>query len=160
MRPMSVKRRQSTKRMAQLRKDLNERCQGECERCGYPLELLDDGTYLFDAHHRQQRSTGRGNLDTLTNVVACHHTCHVVHRKSIHQDIQQATADGFLVPSWGDPERTALLYKGILSWLKPDGRVVPVTRMYRLDGLSDSEAQLVWETTGEAAADFFGGIDA
>ena len=125
MRPMGLKRRRSTRRMHDIRPALNERCNGECERCGFPLDIQDDGTYVFDAHHRQRR-TGRG-VDALYNVVAVHHSCHVLHRKSIHEDVQQATADGFLVPSWADPARTAILYKGVPSWLKPDGTVRPVT---------------------------------
>lgn len=125
MRPMSIKRRRSTARMAKLRIALNERCDGECERCGMPLDVQDDGGYRFEIHHRQQRSAG--GPDTITNCVAVSSSCHTLHRKSIHEDVAQATADGFLVASWSDPARVAILYKGVPSWLKADGSVRPVT---------------------------------
>ena len=138
MKHMSIKRRASTRRMRDIRPALNERCNGECERCGFPLDIQDDGTYVFDVHHRKQRSVG--GKDVLENSLAVHHSCHVLHRKSIHEDVQQATVDGFLVASWADPERVVVLYKGILSWLNRDGTVRPVTRMYRLD-----PAEPVWD---------------
>lgn len=153
------KRTQSTKRMHNLRAALNERCNGECERCGFPLDIQDDGSYLFEVHHRQQRSAG--GKDTIVNCVAVSSACHTLHRKSIHEDIRQATEDGFLVESWSDPERVAILYKGIFSWLKRDGSVVPVTPMYPLGFASDDMdrpwADLDGELQGEAAAEYYRG---
>ena len=122
MRAMSAKRRKSTVAMRDLRVALNERCQGECERCGFPLHVQDDGPYLFDAHHRKQRSVG--GKDTLSNLTAIHAGCHTVHRKSVHEDVDEATASGWLVPSWGDPSVTAIVYKGEVVLLDDFGGIL------------------------------------
>lgn len=130
MRPMTTKRRRSTQRLKAIREGLGERCQGECERCGFSLHINDDGSYLFEIHHRQRRSaTGpkkAAALDSYANCTALHPGCHTISRKSVHQDVDESIKTGWLVPSWADPADTPLIYKGLPARLSDDGRVHPL----------------------------------
>lgn len=80
---MSKKRAASTGRMRDVRPALDERCGGACELCGKGLGVLPDGSFVFDAHHRVQRSLGGD--DSLENLAALCRPCHrFVHEAGDH----------------------------------------------------------------------------
>lgn len=78
-----------------LRASVWLRSNGRCERCG--IQLAGD----WALHHRKLKS--RGGKDHITNVVALHHHCHNLGTESVHLNVERATREGFLVPSWEDP---------------------------------------------------------
>lgn len=86
----------SAKELAQLRELVWDRCAGYCEKCGVPLSRE-----MFALHHRKLKS--RGGKDTIENLVALHHYCHVMGTNSVHMNPTQGTLDGFMVASWDDP---------------------------------------------------------
>lgn len=94
-----------------------------CERCG------GNGPH-FSVHHRSARRMGGSkdpakhapsNLLLLcgTGTDGCHG--HVEHNPS------QATADGFIVPSWDSPRLTPVLVRGAWVLLTDDGTYLPDT---------------------------------
>lgn len=121
MKAMTAKRRASTNRLHALRRLLNKRCDGACERCGFPLDILDNGDYLFDLHHRQRRT--QGGRDVLSNVAAIHAGCHTITSKSVHQDVRVATEEGWLVPAYQSPANVPLLYRGLWAQMDDEGAV-------------------------------------
>jgi hypothetical protein len=85
------------------------RCDGLCESCGLPLPTR------WDRHHRRARSAVSGD-DSLPNLVALHHDCHVNAPWAVHMRPTWAKAQGLIVPSWQLP--------GSASLCLPDGRLV------------------------------------
>lgn len=81
----------------ELRQQVRERACGKCDWCNL---VLGD---VFDAHHRKLRS--RGGQDSLANLVALHHQCHMY----IHEHVGEATARGFMVHSWENPSDIPVL---------------------------------------------------
>lgn len=92
---------------ATLRAAIYARSGGTCDRCG--LWVSEDG---FHAHHRQLRS--RGGKDTTANLAVLHPACHGV----VHINPARATSEGFMVPSWANPETTPILRHG-RTWTQP-----------------------------------------
>lgn len=105
MRPMSKKRAESTDRMHEVRPRLDKRCGGFCECCCAGLSVADNGTFLYEAHHRKQRSLG--GEDDLTNLMAVCAPCH----RRIHDEIGPSTTVGWLVPRRLDPAKVPLWYQ-------------------------------------------------
>jgi len=93
-----------------LRHQVYVRAVGRCEFCGVPLP-----GDAWDAHHRQLRS--RGGPDSLPNLVALCRT----HHRWVHEHPAAATAVGFMVPSWADPDTTPLHLHG-RRWVLPGER--------------------------------------
>jgi 5-methylcytosine-specific restriction endonuclease McrA len=101
-----------------LRQVIYLRSQGMCDRCG--TRLPEQG---WHAHHRQLRS--RGGPDTPANLAVLCARCHDL----VHRHPKEATARGWMVPSWADPETTPVLRHGRL-WLQPGTgwtRAEPIT---------------------------------
>lgn len=82
---------------SELRTQVRVRACGTCDWCDL---VLGD---VFDAHHRKLRS--RGGQDTLENLVALHHQCHMY----AHEHVGEATSRGFMVHSWEDPADVPIL---------------------------------------------------
>lgn len=106
---------------AKTRRALHERSGGVCEGCGRRPAT--------DAHHRQYLS--RGGAHDLENLFdTCggasglaggnHSGCHGVAHSGEGHEL------GWSVHSWDDPALIPVLYRGVLSWLTRDGRVVDV----------------------------------
>lgn len=96
---------------AKIRKIVTDRAEGMCEWCGKtaPLEL----------HHRKFRS--RGGKHTVTNLVAL---CGWGNHTGCHGDAHTKPAEkcsGFTVSSWDNEVNLPVLYRGILSFLLPNG---------------------------------------
>lgn len=72
-----------------------------CSWCGRVLPEI------FAVHHRKLKS--RGGTDALSNLVALCHKCHNLGSESVHLNVQEATARGFLVSSWDSPEMVPLV---------------------------------------------------
>lgn len=98
---------------AQLREQLWLRCGGYCESCARPLPQD-----YWAAHHRKLRSHGRD--DSLTNLVALHHSCHNLASDSVHLRPGPAYERGLLVRSWEDPAATPLIMRDGTSVLLSD----------------------------------------
>ena len=98
-----------------LRERLFTRCCGYCERCG--------GVLAFEtmaAHHRLLRS--QGGTDSLSNLMALHHSCHAGDTKSIHAHPHQAYNEGWMVRSGADPAATSMrLPSGVRALLTDSG---------------------------------------
>lgn len=97
------------------RRLVEERSGSLCEGCGER-----EATEL---HHRKYRSRGGGhevsNLIHLCgwgNHTGCHGTAHSAEGHEL----------GWSVNSWDDPAHKAVLYRGVMRWLTPDGRAEPV----------------------------------
>ena len=92
------------------------RAAGYCERCGGPaLESMA-------LHHRKLKS--RGGKDTPSNLIWVHHSCHNLATDSIHLAPKEATAKGYMVSSWQDPEETPMLTpEGLMVLLLNDGTI-------------------------------------
>ena len=84
----------------QLREQVFERCQGYCEKCGGPLPET------WALHHRKLRS--QGGKDVVENFVALHHACHNMGTDAVHFNPASAIRDGFIVPSWAQPDTTTV----------------------------------------------------
>lgn len=100
---------------AKNRRIVEERCGGLCEGCGEKPAT--------ELHHRKYRSRSGGN--EVENLIAlcgfgnnqaagCHGTAHSGEGGEL----------GWSVHSWRDPATTPVLYRGVMSWLTSDGRVV------------------------------------
>ena len=85
-----------------------------CPVCG---EYLAE---LVAVHHRKLRS--QGGTDSLANLIGLHSSCHNIAPKSVHQNPALAYERGWMVRSWGDPEKWPLTL--------PDGRQVLLTSKY------------------------------
>lgn len=92
---------------ADLRVALHARAGGLCERCGDPAPL-DFG----ECHHRQKRS--RQGRDDMWN---CVWTCHDCNNRWIETHVAEATATGWLVPSWAEPREWPCLRGD--AWQQP-----------------------------------------
>lgn len=92
----------------ELREIVYQRCKGYCEKCGLPLG--ND----WALHHRKLRS--RGGEDSVSNFLALHHKCHNIGTDSVHANPSIATAKGFMVSSWNEPNECPVTL--------PDGRSV------------------------------------
>lgn len=90
------------------------RANGFCEKCGITL------AESWALHHRKLKS--RGGKDEIANVVALHHHCHNLGTNSVHLNVDAATREGFIVPSWANPsECPLLLADNTLVLLTDDG---------------------------------------
>lgn len=94
-----------------------QRAAGTCEGCGAfrPLEL----------HHRKYRSRlGKHEVENLVALCGMGNVksagCHGVAHSGEGHEL------GWSVHSWDDPALIPVLYRGVLSWLTRDGRVVDV----------------------------------
>jgi hypothetical protein len=92
-----------------------------CAVCGLPLPVLPA------VHHRKLRS--QGGLDEACNLIALHHHCHNIAPNSVHQNPALSYERGWMVPSWGDPAATPVVFS--------DGRVVT----YDNDGNTHTEGK-------------------
>lgn len=102
------------------------RARGWCERCGADLNATG-----MEAHHRQLRSQGGGH--GLENLLALCPDCH----RRCHSYPVEARANGWIVPSGGDPgARAVLLF---------DGRTVRLTDEGNYDVIWNDETE---EATG------------
>ena len=85
------------------------RAEDRCERCAKPGSQV-----RLDPHHRQPVS--RGGPDAVSNL-AC--LCAECHDWAHNKEPLTATGLGFLVPSRADPERRAMLLRGV-RWVLLD----------------------------------------
>lgn len=99
------------------REALWERCNGYCEKCGFPLFPTN-----WAAHHRKLKS--RGGTDDLCNLMAVHHFCHNLGTDSIHLNPAFAENNGWIVSSWDDPATAPITLS--------DGQRVTLTHCYNL----------------------------
>ena len=76
------------------------------ERAGYYCEACGQNGDNFALHHRKLKS--QGGKDEPCNLIAVHHQCHNLGTHSIHLSPAKAIAKGQIVPSWAEPEETAL----------------------------------------------------
>jgi hypothetical protein len=81
-----------------LREKVLERCQGLCEKCGRSLPES------WALHHRKLRS--QGGKDVVQNFLALHHACHNMGTDAVHMNPANSIKNGFIVPSWADPDTT------------------------------------------------------
>lgn len=86
--------------MALPRKELEARCAGHCEVCGWPL---GDNWAI---HHRKLRK--HGGTDDIWNLLAVHHHCHNLGTGSIHLNPKFSYEMGYLVKSYDDPKEVAV----------------------------------------------------
>lgn len=102
---------------AKNRRLVEDRSGGLCEGCG-----TREAT---NVHHRQYLSRGGGHEVSnlfhccgLGNIqtAGCHGTAHSGEGHEL----------GWSVNSWADPKLVPVLYRGVMSWLTDDGRVVDV----------------------------------
>ena len=100
------------KRVADL---IRQRSDGVCEGCGQRAAT--------EMHHRRLKSRGGQNavenglhLCGWGNHTGCHGTAHSGEGHEL----------GWSVNSWADPKLVPVLYRGVMSWLTDDGRVVDV----------------------------------
>lgn len=98
---------------AKTRAAVRERDQDRCVRCSLHVNVAGGGSI----HHRQRRRDGGHrpcNLIVLcgSGTTGCHGwvTAHPA----------QARDSGFIVPTWGDPATTPILYQGRLMMLGDD----------------------------------------
>jgi hypothetical protein len=100
----------------ELRRAVFERDE-HCVKCG---------KYLYDSvavHHRKLRK--HGGPDSLSNLIGLCSTCHNIAPNSVHQNPKISYEEGYLVPSWADPEEWPLtLPDGRRVLLKDDGSLV------------------------------------
>jgi hypothetical protein len=103
------------------RRIVMERCGGLCESCGKRA--------VTDIHHRLFKSRGGGH-DVVNLLGLCggagglsggnHSGCHGIAHSAEGHEL------GLSVHSWDKPALVPVLYRGVMSWLTPDGRVVDV----------------------------------
>lgn len=72
-----------------------------CVKCG---NILRDPVAV---HHRKLRK--HGGLDALSNLVALCSPCHNIAPNSVHQNPSLSYEKGYLVPSWAEPSKWALV---------------------------------------------------
>lgn len=90
---------------AAIRKAVQDRADGHCERCGLAAQL--------ELHHRQFRS--RGGKHTVENIVAlCGRGNHTGCHGWAHGEGIKATAEGYQIPSNGSPVDVPI--KTLLGW--------------------------------------------
>ena len=77
-----------------------DRAGGYCETCGLPAHES------MALHHRKLKSREpRKHLrDSPANLLWVHHSCHNLGTDSIHLKVADASARGWIVPSWAKPE--------------------------------------------------------
>ena len=93
---------------------VQERAAGYCEVCGGTAQ---EGMAL---HHRKLKS--RGGKDSAANLISVHHKCHNLGTKSIHLNPAWAEQNGYMVPSWQEPQETPIsLPDGRFALLLDDG---------------------------------------
>ncbi len=90
---------------------VTERQHGYCVVCGCSLSGNDA------LHHRKLRK--HGGQDTLSNFLLLHHKCHNLGTHSVHLNPSRSYANGWLVPSWAEPDEWPLVL--------PDGSKVLLT---------------------------------
>ena len=90
-----------------LRATIYERARGLCDLHGGHID-----PDAWDCHHRQLRS--RGGPDTPGNLVALCPGCHTW----VHGNPAAATAIGFMVPSWADPDHIPI-HRWRQTWCQP-----------------------------------------
>jgi hypothetical protein len=97
------------------RRIVEQRSGFSCEGCG--------ATEATEIHHRKYRSRGGGN--EVANLI---HLCGWGNHTGCHGVAHSAEGGelGWSCNSWTDPALTPVLYRGVMSWLTPDGRVVDV----------------------------------
>lgn len=76
---------------------LMDRAGGACERCGKECGPVE-------RHHRMRRREGG---DSLANLVLVGRECH----RQIHAHPVKAREQGFIVPTYGDPETTPVMWR-------------------------------------------------
>lgn len=77
-------------------------------------------------HHRKLKSREpRKHLrDSPANLLWVHHSCHNLGTNSIHSKVADASAKGWIVPSWAKPEEyPCQLADGHLALLLNDGSI-------------------------------------
>ena len=97
------------------RRIVMERCGGICEGCGQKPAT--------ELHHRKYRSRGGGH--EVSNLI---YLCGWGNHTGDHGVAHSAEGHelGWSVHSWDNPAHVPVLYRGVMSWLTPDGRVVDV----------------------------------
>lgn len=99
----------------ETRERIFTRAGGYCERCGGGMVFE-----TFAAHHRLLRS--QGGTDSLSNLMAVHHSCHNGDTKAIHAQPHTAYNEGWLVRGGHDPRLTSMrLPGGTQVLLRDDG---------------------------------------
>jgi hypothetical protein len=100
---------------AKVANAIRERSGGVCEGCG--------NQPATEMHHRQFAS--RGGRSTVENGL---HLCGWGNHTGDHGVAHSAEGHelGWSVHSWDKPALVPVLYRGVMSWLTPDGRVVDV----------------------------------
>lgn len=98
---------------ADVRKDILERDDGRCLRCG---------GLAADIHHRRPRGRGGTSDDAISfgpaNLVAlCRKDHELVHTRPR----DAGYPSGLLVHSWENPEKVPVILGGVTIWLRPDG---------------------------------------
>lgn len=92
-----------------------------CVKCG---RYLHDNVHV---HHRKLRK--QGGKDSLSNLIALCGPCHNIAPDSVHQNPERSYEQGYLVPSWADPEEwPMLLPDGSRVLLQDTGEVIYLER--------------------------------
>ena len=95
---------------------VQERANGYCEVCGGAAEES------MALHHRKLKS--RGGKDSAANLISIHHGCHNMKTGSVHLNPEWAERNGYMVPSWREPDEWAInLPTGGFALLLDDGSI-------------------------------------
>ena len=97
---------------------IDERSQGNCEICG---TSAPNGQY----HHRRPRGMGGTKRSETGSPVNALYLCHECHAW-IESLRSHALRNGWLVKQSDDPALIHVNYRGEISTLTNDGRVIPV----------------------------------
>jgi len=97
---------------------IDERSQGSCEICG---TSAPDGQY----HHRRPRGMGGTKRSETGSPVNALYLCQECHAW-IESLRAHALRNGWLVSQSEDPALTPVNYRGVISTLTNEGRVIPV----------------------------------
>jgi hypothetical protein len=120
--PMKAKSRKPAL-PAKQKKTLAERSGGFCE-----IQMTGCANIAVDPSHRITTKSGGRHGDAadeharLSNVMAACRSCH--DWIGDHPAAAKSEGVGWALEEWQDPARCAALYRGELSWLLDDGRVV------------------------------------
>lgn len=101
--------------LEKVRETIFKRCEGYCEKCGFPL------FESWAIHHRKLKS--RGGDDSASNLIALHHACHNLATDSVHNQPLESKETGRMVSTWEEPEKVPLkLPNGRKVFLTTDGK--------------------------------------